>query len=490
MNLRALAIYLGARRIGVLVSVHSAKGADGENIVRFFADDSFARDRTAPTLSLSLRTSSFASQGLLWATVEDPRLNGATSARGGGLLPSFFQNLLPEGAQRRRLAELRQCDPNDPFELLGATGNDLPGNVFAFAVTLTADEAARYLALCAKGLGTPEEDAQGEAPVVTTLRDPLPESVSLAGVQPKVGVLKQGSFFVGRTRGSGATVIAKLPVESYPLLPQVEELSLRMAASAGVRVVTAALEPMSSLAVDHGLDLGSISPDTCFLAVQRYDRVVEEGEQPLRTNRHHAEDFAQVLGYQPENKYSGSYLEVALTLMAMPSLGEAAVHELLRRILVNEMLGNADMHLKNMGLLYPDGRTPVLPPAYDIVAYSAYSPRKFRALRLFPGDASKPRVRPSSLTSAQRNAEQQMSPQALRRFCSIVGIPEKPAAAVLAQTARKAFLTWPILVQDSGLLPAMKSRLLTHFYEHPAAAALLRRENRAKSRGAEEAIEG
>jgi hypothetical protein len=36
--------------------------------------------------------------------------------------------------------------------------------------------------------------------------------------------------------------------------------------------------------------------------------------------------------------------------------------------------GNADVHLKNWSLLYPDRRTPVLSPAYDLVSTLPYLP--------------------------------------------------------------------------------------------------------------------
>src|SRR5690606_33588113 len=124
--------------------------------------------------------------------------------------------------------------------------------------------------------------------------------------------------------------------------------------------------------------LGEAQAKTNFLAVLRYDR--------RRGGSVHCEDFAQVFGVMPEDKYTPqvSYLSVAAVLLSRPSLVETAVHELLRRIMVNEMLGNPDMHLKNLGLWYPDGHTPELPPAYDIVAHALYTPATGHGLRIFP----------------------------------------------------------------------------------------------------------
>src|SRR5690606_30102965 len=189
---------------------------------------------------------------------------------------------------------------------------------------------------------------------ITVTAEPLEEGVSLSGVQPKLGVLKAGDRYVGRTKDQDTHIIAKLPVVAYPLLPEVEELSLRLARAAGVDACEAYLEPLGKLAAQHHYDLGHVQTTTNFLAVVRYDR------RPGA--RVHCEDFAQVFGVMPEDKYALqlSYLSVAAVLLSRPSLGEAAVHELLRRIMVNEMLGNPDMHLKNLGLWYPDGHTPEL----------------------------------------------------------------------------------------------------------------------------------
>lgn len=49
------------------------------------------------------------------------------------------------------------------------------------------------------------------------------------------------------------------------------------------------------------------------------------------------------------------------------------MRELVRRIVFNLACGNADAHLKNWSLIYPDGRTARLSPAYDLVSVVAYS---------------------------------------------------------------------------------------------------------------------
>jgi hypothetical protein len=87
------------------------------------------------------------------------------------------------------------------------------------------------------------------------------------------------------------------------------------------------------------------------LAVERFDRGAH-GE------RIHMEDFAQVFGLFPESKYDKrSYANIAAVLWA--ESGDAAAYEFVRRLVFSIMIGNADMHLKNWSILYPDKRTPV-----------------------------------------------------------------------------------------------------------------------------------
>ena len=65
-----------------------------------------------------------------------------------------------------------------------------------------------------------------------------------------------------------------------------------------------------------------------------------------------------------------SYANIAAVLWA--ETGEGGTYEFVRRLVFSVLIGNGDTHLKNWSLLYPDGRTPVLSPAYDFVATLPY----------------------------------------------------------------------------------------------------------------------
>lgn len=457
MSLRLLGIFLPEdERVGVLFQYALANDTV---VTRFVADEAFIKRAAQPTLSYLYLADSPAEQEALWRDVRSTEMNGRFSEKGGWLLPAFFQNLLPEGVFRDRVAELRGCDPKDNFEMLAACGRDLPGAVYAGPVAVTREEMERYV--------TERHDALE----MSVVAEPMDEGVSLSGVQPKLGVNFIEGRYVGRTKTEDTHVIAKLPVVGQPLLPEVEELSLRLAAAAGVCTCNAYLRPLELLAVEHGYDLGDADSKTQFLAVERFDRTSK--------GRVHCEDFAQVLGVMPEDKYGEfdgrdrtTYLDVAAVLMTFPSLGESAVHELLRRLVVNELLGNPDMHLKNIGLLYPDGVTPVLSPAYDIVGYAAFQKTTGHALQLLPKELFPARGRAED---GPAKKVQRLSPAVVRAFCDVLGIVEAPAVAAVRHAVRKAYETWPTLIQDSSLTRLQKERLLGWFAAHPMIESLERR---------------
>lgn len=169
-------------------------------------------------------------------------------------------------------------------------------------------------------------------------------------MQPKVGLVEQGGLYLSRKPKGVSRIIGKLPQIDRPMLPELEQLSLSLAKAAGANVCEYTLEPLSKLAIEHNYPMDGSSK---FLAVTRFDR---DGEKRI-----HCEDFAQALGVDPQHKYTGaSYTAMAALMMRYPtSLGTTAVHELLRLITINQLMGNSDAHLKNFCLLYPDGQSPV-----------------------------------------------------------------------------------------------------------------------------------
>jgi serine/threonine-protein kinase HipA len=324
-DLRALAVSLHGRRIGVINRI------SGDRYLFSFEQD-YIEDANRPTLSLSFKGQS---GGLVIPT-------RAITAR----LPVFFSNLLPEGHLREYLATRAGVKQNREFFLLAVLGADLPG-----ALTIAPmDQPLQYSADHASGLDSHEQIPE------TALR------FSLAGVQLKFSAMMEASG--GLTipaEGVGGLWIVKLPSSRFPSVPENEYAMMGLARAVGIDVPQTKLIDVSAI---RGLpdDAGAIEGRA--LAVQRFDRS-EKGDSI------HMEDFAQVFGLYPQDKYHHrSYANIASVLRA--ETGEEGTYEFFRRLVFSVLIGNGDMHLKNWSLLYPDGRTPALSPAYDFVATFPY----------------------------------------------------------------------------------------------------------------------
>lgn len=489
MDLRILEISLGkpVQAGGTPVGHLFLYGEDQPNgVLRFVPADSYVAEDTRPILSLLYTDETSEETRLHLQDIAAAEFNGQRQANGpvskAGLtpmlLPAWFQNLLPEGAFRKHIAEIRGCAETDYFELLAACGADLPGAVFAVPVKEASTELMKRLV-------TQDQDAL-EASVVEI---PLVEGISLSGVQPKLGVNKnEEGRYVARTKLSESThVIAKLPAVDYPLMPEVEHLSMQLATMAGVDACVTELVPLEKLMAQHHYDLGG--PDlvtTKFLAVPRYDRQVK--------TRVHAEDFAQALGFMPFDKYSKgvSYAMLMQYCLEFESLGEAAVLELLRRIAVNELIGNPDCHLKNIGVYFLDGNTPMLPPAYDIVAHHVYNGAIGHALYILAPDKQKQLEavqqkqvakdferatgRPSEPHELPPMKLSLLRPSTLKALAEQVGLPYKLFQTTADSVVTAAAGKWPAAIDASSVTPLQKERMKGLLERHPAVQAIRRRE--------------
>ncbi|MBK1664295.1 kinase [Rhodospirillum rubrum] len=270
----------------------------------------------------------------------------------------FFSNLLPEGSLRGYLARRAGVNPEREFALLQALGRDLPG-----AVRLEP----------AKSEAGPLAEARGEEgghPVSEPKAPGL--AFSLAGVQLKFSAVAEvGGRLTIPASGAGGGWIVKLPSRDYPGLPENEFSMMTLASKIGMDVPTIDLVDIAGLGgIPEDIDL---SGGKAFV-IKRFDR-------PAAGARVHAEDFAQIFGVYPEDKYkTASARSIARVIAAEAT--EADVIEFVRRLTFNTLIGNGDMHLKNWSLIYPDRRRPALAPAYDFVSTIPYIPGDRAALKV------------------------------------------------------------------------------------------------------------
>jgi serine/threonine-protein kinase HipA len=390
-KLNALAVRLHGRQIGVINRL-----AGDRQIFAF--EQGYIDDPQRPTLSLSFKGRT---GGLVTALRPVPRR-----------VPPFFSNLLPEGHLREYLAKLADVNPEREFLLLAVLGADLPG---ALVIAPLKDDAK-------------EDDGHHDAGDADRNDDRLREAVlrfSLAGVQLKFSAVMEASGgLTVPAGGMGGSWIVKLPSARFAAVPENEFAMLELARRAGIVVPDNRLVEMSEI---KGLPEEARAPGSKALALQRFDRAA--GGVPV-----HMEDFAQVFGRYPNDKYHfRSYANIASVLWA--EAGEDAVAEFVRRLVFSIVIGNTDMHLKNWSLLYPDRRKPVLSPGYDFVATLPYIPNETLALS-FGGSRSL-----SEITLSQ-----------MRRFADTARIPASPLWKIAVETAERAAAAWKSLEQ-ADLLP-------------------------------------
>ncbi len=335
-----LALHLHGRRIATVTRL-----VGDRNLFAF--DEAYAQDSARPTLSLSFKDT-------LGELIVVPR---TTQTR----LPPFLANLLPEGTLRDFLARRAGVDPVREFFLLRALGADLPGALSVVALS-SADAATT----------PPEEEPPTRSRLAAARRARPVLRFSLAGVQLKFSALPQGRR--GLTipaDGVGGSWIVKLPSPRFDAMPENEFAMMDLAALVGMNVPPIRLIAPRDI---EGLPAGIARPQDKALAIERFDRRADGSAV-------HMEDFAQVFGVYPERKYDrGNLRSIARVLAA--ETGEDDVAEFVRRLVFNALIGNADMHLKNWSLLYPDRRRAQLAPAYDFLSTIAWLPDPEAALNV------------------------------------------------------------------------------------------------------------
>lgn len=268
-------------------------------------------------------------------------------------VPDFFANLLPDpdGPLRALIAAAASARDDQEMRLLAYLGDDLPGAVRVRASEL--DDEAPY------PLPAPSRHLDGPR-----LR------FSLAGIQLKFSMMRAGKGLTLPASGRGGDWIVKLPDAEFPGVPEAEYAAMEWARASGIDIPALELVTFAQLSGIPPLRGAHADASLC-LAIRRFDRA--EGG-----TRIHIEDCAQVFGRAPSQKYN-EHLTAGAPPIGYETLARAVAvyapndrRELVRRLIFMILSGNADAHLKNWSLWYPDGRAPRLSPAYDQVCTIAY----------------------------------------------------------------------------------------------------------------------
>jgi serine/threonine-protein kinase HipA len=408
-DVSVLDVHLHGRTIGTLTHLQ------GDRTIFAFSDD-YVKDESRPTLSLSFKDNL---GGLITNIKPTQRV-----------VPAFFSNLLPEGHLRRYLAERAGINQQREFFLLWVLGQDLPG----------------ALSIHPHGAETVPPSADETLPGNTK---PNAYRFSLAGVQLKFSALNNDGKGGGLTipaEGVGGSWIVKLPSQQFAGVPENEFSMMTLARMIGMDVPAIDLIDLDAIT---GLPEGIGDLKGQALAVKRFDRT-EDGAI-------HTEDFAQVFGVFPDEKYGrASYTNIGRVVGV--ETGNAGVAEFIRRLVFSALIGNGDMHLKNWSMIYPDQRRAALSPAYDLVSTIPY----------IVGEDT------AALKYSRTKRMNELTADELRHLAARARLPEKLVIDTAAETVQRFRDTWNLESKNLPMAEKVRNSITQHTPSIPLFEELAR----------------
>jgi serine/threonine-protein kinase HipA len=183
----------------------------------------------------------------------------------------------------------------------------------------------------------------------------IKSQVAVTGVQPKLSLdiektTKENTETKTPQRftivGLWGSYILKPSTKQYPDLPEVEDLTMHLAELAGISTV-----PHSLIRLKNG---------SLAYITKRIDRV--------NKSKLHMEDMCQLTERLTEDKYKGSYEQIAKAILKHSENPGLDLINFFEQVIFSFLTGNADMHLKNFSLINQPQTGYVLAPAYDMVA--------------------------------------------------------------------------------------------------------------------------
>lgn len=260
-------------------------------------------------------------------------------------LPPIFEMHLPEGYLlsliKKQFSKLTQTDD---FGLLRLLSSSIRGRInyvhsTEFSLPLVLDDL----------LHSDQPELFNELVARFALKSPL------SGVQPKVLVQVENKATLKLD-----DYIVKSWGQDYPQLALNEFFCMSVVRQAGITVPEFYL-----------------SDDERLFVMKRFD-ITEEGECLG------FEDMCVLQAKQRDDKYTGSYEQVAKTikLFTSPDSRMASLQQFFKMVVLNNILQNGDAHLKNFGLIYEDVGSIRLAPAYDVVCTTTYIKNDIAALTL------------------------------------------------------------------------------------------------------------
>jgi serine/threonine-protein kinase HipA len=275
-------------------------------------------------------------------------------------LPPYFSNLISEGwLEEAQKSLINQNSAPSQFDMLAYFGRDCIGSLRIVPTQELPPTVVKD---------------------IHDLGERLADRVHalIPGIQPKVLAIKVPSGdYVVSSRLQDSTHIAKLPHD-------IKELTRVLENEYVSTLLSQALLPedkhskldLASVVMPSRRESGSDHRISPALLIERFDR-------DPHGNRIQMYEFNQLLDKDADDKYKGSYKDMAdyIRSHAVPNPPDGIrtnvkdVEILFKRILASMLIENGDTHLKNFALLR-QGNEFRLSPNYDQVSCAQYKSRK------------------------------------------------------------------------------------------------------------------
>jgi serine/threonine-protein kinase HipA len=217
-----------------------------------------------------------------------------------------------------------------------------------------------FHAACSKkifGHARPPALPYSESDLESLAKEVIQSQTAVTGVQAKLSLHITENIKEGKERrftivGLWGGYILKPPTAFYSQLPEVEDLTMHLAAVAKIKTA-----PHSLIRMQSG---------TLAYVTKRVDRTKKE--------KLAMEDMCQLTERLTEDKYNGSYEQIGKAILKYSTTPGLDVVNLMELVLFSFITGNADMHLKNFSLLEQPDLGMTLSPAYDLVNTALVNP--------------------------------------------------------------------------------------------------------------------
>jgi serine/threonine-protein kinase HipA len=269
--------------------------------------------------------------------------------------PTFLNNadfagLLPEGLRLKSIQSDLKTSQDDLFSLFAATGAHAIGDVYALSKSLKqiTHEAPKLKQIDFYQyffkLNQINSYAMGED--------------AIAGVQEKISA-SMISFPLNIAKANKQYIL-KLNPKDKPNLIENEFYCLKLANKCGIKTAKA------KLVFDKNKNSG--------LLVERFDRVWIETNKQFKMI--HQEDACQILNLYPAEKYRVSVNEMVVALKEVLSTDVLATLKLVQQIAFSYLIGNGDLHAKNISVYTTETGFTDLTPSYDLICTLIYGDQK------------------------------------------------------------------------------------------------------------------